>query len=232
MIFTTLNFNSFYYEQLKVMLTSLSINSPNDIANVELVDFPEKEYEILSSKFPKYKFTQNNLKLNKNNAREIMVCRRSEIIKDALKHHQVVAWFDTDLIIRKSLSNFWGMSKPNSILILYRPWNSKRTEYIFQAGIFCVNKSNNITEYICNWDKKLKQDTYWISEQKNLYLEYEQLKEKIDLIPLPKTFHDVGCSVNPCFLKDSYIWHSKQAHFKNPKFQTEYQNYLKIYNEK
>jgi len=228
MIFTTLNFNPFYYEQLKVMLTSLSINSPSDSAVIDLVDFPNDEVIELQSKFPRYKFTQSILPKDTRDTKGYMVCKRGHVINQAVLHHKKIAWFDTDLIIRKPLDKLWKSLAFDSLNILTRNENPPRTK--FQAGVFFLHVGPQIISFIQDWSSFISNHFGWYVDQEHLYKISEQ--KKINRINLNKTYNDVGCSKNPCFLNESHIWHSKQAHFQNPKFQKEYQNYLNIYNER
>lgn len=228
MIFTTLNFNLFYYEQLKVMLTSLSINSPSDSAVIDLVDFPNDEIIELQSKFPRYKFTQSSLPKDIRDIKGYMVCKRGRVINQAVLGHKKIAWFDTDLIIRKPLDSLWKSIKHDSLHILNR--KNAETESKVQAGVFFLHTGPKIKKMIKEWSNFISSNPAWFTDQEQLYLMSE--KHKINRISLDKTYNDVGCSKNPCFLDSSYIWHSKEKHFKHTKFQTEYQNYLKIYNER
>jgi hypothetical protein len=228
MIFTTLNFNSFYYEQLKVMLTSLSINSPNDSASIELIDFPNDEVIELKSKFFRYKFTESNLPKNVRDVKGYMVCRRGYVINHAVSIHPKIAWFDTDLIIRKPLDTLWESLQFDSLHILTRKENPPHTR--FQAGVFFLNSGPKIISFIQEWNSFISSHFGWYVDQEYLYKISEQ--KKINRINLNKTYNDVGCSKNACFLDESHIWHSKKHHFRNPKFQKEYQNYLNIYNER
>lgn len=230
MIITALNYNDFYYEQLKVMLTSLSINSPREYATIHLVNFPSAEIKKLKMKFLNYSFINKVVDFNQEDSIPgYMVCYRARVVYEHLLNgKEPVAWFDTDLIIRKDLSPAWEDLDGNQFKILNR--NTPDKDCKFQAGIFFVGYSQETLDLISDWEEITVKENKWFADQKNLYLMYEKHSDKVKLIKMDKKFNDVGCSKNPCFLKDSYIWHCKKKHFNRSPFREEYLYYLEKFN--
>lgn len=238
MIVTAINNNDFYFEQLRVMLWSLMVNSPEDKVFVHMIDFTEKTLEKLRRIYKNTEFVDPEVSVkNKNDIAGFMVCYRGKIIIEAMeKFKEPIAWFDTDLIIRKPLDGLWADLKENSLKIKVRrptekdkqKWESDpnyKNRFSFQAGIFCLGYSKNTLEYATEWGKEIQKKNNWYEDQLQLYLKYEKYKEKIDLIELPFSYNDVGNSEGECFLQDSHIWHCKKSHFENPIFKKEFEKH-------
>ena len=225
MIVTSLNYDSFYFEQLLVLMTSLKINSPEDRMMVYLINFPDDVIRKIKKLYP-YEFVSKTLNFKENtDVAGIMVCYRTLVLKECInKYNEPVAWFDTDVIVRGSLMEFWSDIKPNSLKIMVR--DSKKNSDKFQAGIFAVGKSEITQKYIGEWNREVQKENKWFSDQRILYLMYNKYKHKIDLINMPVKFNDVGKSDGKCFMEDSINWHCKKPHFYKEPFRSEYLNYL------
>lgn len=231
MIVTALNYNKFYFEQLLVFLTSVKLNSPGDIVSIFLVDFPEDVENKLKEVFGNFKFINRQLGLDTSNKKKVagfMVCYRSLAVKECLeKYKEPVAWFDTDIIIRKDLKHFWSDVKTNQLKILYRGPKVPK-DCRFQAGVFAIGYSDVTLEYISKWNSTIQASPRWFEDQKHLYLIYKKYSKKIELIKMSKEFNDVGSKgKKDAFDDDSTVWHCKKKHFYNDKFRKEYLNYLK-----
>ena len=226
-ITTALNYDTFFYNQMLVLLASLETNSPNDIIDVRLVDFPERKVKKLKEEFPKYYFSNVNLQVNKmDNLAGFMVCYRSAVIYDALTTHRTpVAWMDCDIIVRKELNPLWQNIESNQFKIIYRG-NDVPIKNRFQAGIFVIGFSNSTRNMIADWKDRCIKSNKWFADQKLLYNVYEKYVNKIEFIHMDRSLNDVGDSTKECFLDDSVIWHCKRSHFNNLKFQKEFKYYL------
>lgn len=230
MIVTSLNYDKFYFEQLLVLLTSLRINSPNDVVSIFLVDFPEDVENKLKKEFNSFKFINRKLNVSsKKSVAGFMVCYRSLVVKECLeKYKEPTAWFDTDIIVRKDLGSFWSDVKTNQLKILYRG-DGCREHVRFQAGVFAVGYSKDTVNYISEWNKIIQVSHRWYEDQKQLYLLYVKYSDDIQLIKMDKRFNDIGdSSKKDSFNDGSVIWHCKKLHFKNKRFRKEYLEYLKI----
>jgi hypothetical protein len=224
MIVTALNYDPFYFEQLLVMLTSLKFNSPKDIASIFLIDFPKVEIEKLNKTFVDFEFVDR--KLNISNLRDIagfMVCYRTLVVKECLERYKKpVAWFDTDIIVRKSLDIFWSDVKTNQLKIFYRG-DKVANNCKFQAGVFAVGYSEETLRYISDWNDVVQSKKRWYEDQLQLYLLYNKYSDKIQLIDMPIEFNDTRISKG----KNSTLWHCKKGHFNEKQFRKEYLKYLK-----
>lgn len=229
MIVTALNYDSFYFEQLLVLLTSISINSSNDVVSVFLVDFPKSIENKLKNVFSGFKFINRQLNVKKKkNIAGFMVCYRSLVVKECLEiYKKPVAWFDTDIIVRKNLNLFWKDVKTNQLKILYRG-DSKADKSKFQAGVFALGYSEEILHYISEWNAVIQKSRRWYEDQKQLYILYLKYAKEIELIKMSIEFNDVGdFTKDNSFNSNSTIWHCKKSHFYNERFRKEYLNYLK-----
>ena len=230
MIVTSLNYDKFYFEQLLVLLTSIRINSPNDMVSIFLVDFPKEVEHKLNIEFDKFKFINRTLNVSsKKNVAGFMVCYRSLVVKECLEiYKEPTAWFDTDIIVRNDLKLFWNGVDTDQLKILYRGDSSpKHTR--FQAGVFAVGYSEDTMKYISEWNNVIQSSHLWYEDQKQLYILYTKYSDRIKLIKMDKGFNDVGDSnKKESFSDDSTIWHCKKPHFYNKKFRKEYLKYLKM----
>lgn len=230
MITTALNYNNFYFEQLLVLLTSININSPDDIVSIFLVDFPKDIENKLKKIFNKFIFINRELNINtKKDIPGFMVCYRGLVVKECLeKYKEPVAWFDTDIIVRKNLKSFWAGTKTNQLKIYYRG-DDVPDKVKFQAGIFAVGYSDETMKFISEWSDIIQSDMYWYADQKQLYLVYNKYSDNIKLIKMSRIFNDIGDSTRTdVFDNNSVIWHCKKSHFYHERFRKEYLKYLKF----
>ena len=223
MIVTALNYNPFYFEQLLVMLTSLKLNSSKDVASIFLIDFPEVEIKKLRKVFVGFEFVGRQL--NINNLKDVagfMVCYRTLVVKECLElYKKPIAWFDTDIIVRKPLDIFWSDVKTNQLKVFYR--GDKVVDNCkFQAGVFAVGYSKETLDYISDWNTMVQSKKCWYEDQLQLYLLYVKHSDKIQLIKMPIEFNDTRVSKG----EDSTLWHCKKGHFNEKQFRKEYLNYL------
>ena len=232
MIVSCCNFNEYYFRQLKVMLYSLSVNSPNDRAKVFLVDFPNGEVDKLKSYFGNYIFVNRNLGVtNTDDAADFMVSYRSIVVLETFdEYKETIAWFDNDLIIRKPLDDFWKDITPNSLKVLVRETDD--VTCIFQCGVFAVGYSEATRRYLVDYNDAVQKERKWIGEQRELYLQFKKHENDINLVPMNITYNDVGDRKKKCFNAESHIWHSKSKHFTKKKFRKAFNWCYKQYEKK
>ena len=226
MIITALNCDEFYYEQLLVLLTSIRTNSPDDDVSIFLVNFPSEVEKNLTEIFDGFMFENRKLDVGDNIA-GFMVCYRSLVIKECLeKYKKPVAWFDTDVIVRKDLEAFWEGVSTNQLKISYRG-DDVAPKIRFQAGVFAVGYSEATIKFISEWNSIVQSKHEWYADQLHLYLTYMKYSDSIELIKMPRIFNDIGDSTrDDVFDAGSTIWHCKKSHFYHERFRKEHLKYF------
>lgn len=225
MIVTIATPDKFYYNQLLVMLTSLYKHNPEVSTTVVLVDFPSDKESFLSDKFPLCKFI--NKKVNQVDNRGISLIRERIVnMHNTLSCCcESATWIDIDVVIRGNISGLTEVG-PRQLKILYRKNNPEKV--LFNAGIFSIGCSLESMDFLYRWKTRLERNMKWGMGQLELWRTYQEFKEMIELVELDSKYNDLGGSDRPnAFADDSIIWHCKKAHFDNPKFQKEFQYYLK-----
>lgn len=224
MIVTALNYNEFYFKQLLGFLVSLRINSSKYAVNVNMVNFPEDIIEKLKSAFNYYVFENENINLENRDTAGFMVCYSSKVFLNALhKYKEPIAWFDTDVIIRDNLNEFWSNINANTLFVTCRETNRKNLK--FQMGVFAVDYSSSIIDLIEDWNKNVQRRQTWYADQEEFYNSWLKYKNEVELVCMDDKFNDVGGKDNS-FSNDSVIWHSKKSHFYEPKFYDEFLSYF------
>jgi len=230
MIITNATADEFYFNQLLAFLTSMKVNSPNHIMNVFLANYPKDKEEQLKGMFPNYVF--ENRKLDMVDERGIsLILFRIMLIRECFERYEgPVAWIDTDVIVRGNLDPFLSV-EPVQLKILFRG-DDVPEKVRFNAGIFRIGYSYGTYKMVCDWEEGLRNNMVWGMGQLELYKAFKKNEDLIDLVMMPEAFNDLGDSTNDdSFAPDSLMWHSKKYHFNNPKFQKEFQMYLKMAKE-
>lgn len=226
MIITNSSPDTFYYNQLLAFLASVRINSPDDIVHVFLADYPEDKVEALSVKFPSYKFDNRHIKRIDSRGFSFIQFRVALIKECFERYDEPVAWMDTDIIVRGSLEEFLKV-KGYQLKILYRG-DDVPDKVKINAGIFNVGCSLNTHAFINEWQRRVEVNAKWGMGQLELWRSYKIHEDNIELIKMSEKFNDLGGVDRPnAFADDSVIWHCKKSHFNHPKFQKEFQYYLK-----
>ena len=226
MIITNASSDDFYFNQLLVLLTSLKINSSKHIIHVFLANCPKNKEKMLKKRFKNFVF--ENRKLEMIDERGFSFIQfRAQLIKECFeKYKEPVAWIDTDVIIRKDLSEFLKI-KSKQLKILYRGDNVPEKVKI-NAGIFNIGCSEETYNFICDWYERIKINDKWGMGQLEFWRVYKKYKNKIELIKINNKFNDLGGLDRPnAFNNDSVMWHCKKYHFNNKRFQKEFKYYLK-----
>lgn len=227
MIITISSADEFFLNQLLAFLSSLKENSPNHSITVFMTNCPDNIYWKLKAVFPKFQFEKRILeKVGKGGIEFILL--RISLINKIFKHRkESVSWIDTDVIIRKDLTEFLDV-RPNQLKILYRG-DKKPDKVKFNAGIFSIGHSKETHKLIQDWYDSLINNAIWGMGQLELWKTYSKNRKYVELVKMSERFNDLGGNDRPnAFDKDSVMWHCKKAHFNNPKFQKEFQHYLSI----
>ncbi len=227
MIITISTPDKFYFEQLLAFLASLRTNSPTHKAFIYLVDYPEELEDRLSQSFSMYAFIP--ISVDKLDDRGIsLILRRIFLIREFFEQYNMsVSWVDTDVVVRGDLTGLTEVNS-NQLKILFRGDN-KPEKVRFNAGVFSIGRSDETYSFICDWYCRLRKNAVWGMGQLEMYKAYQKHKGGIELVEMEERFNDLGGSDRPnAFDDESIIWHCKYAHFNNPKFQKEYQHYLKL----
>ena len=226
MITTIATGDSFYFNQLLVMLTSIKINSPGHRVDACLIDCSKAQVDRLIKSFPEFNFENRKIKRIDKRGISFILLRIKLIQEHFEKYKEQVAWIDTDVIVRKPLGSFLDI-KPEQLKILFR--GKKAPEKVrFNAGVLNFGCSDETKALVDTWYNLLSKNMVWGMGQLELYRAYKKHEERVELIELPEAFNDLGDSTNNnSFNTTSAIWHCKKHHFNNPKFQKEFKYYLK-----
>lgn len=226
MVVTNASADKLYYSQLLAMLTSLSINSPETKACVFLADYPEDKVKFLKRRFPNYIFESRSLKRIDSRGFSFIQFRADNLIECLEKYNKPVAWVDTDVIIRSGLEEFIDVT-PKQLKILYR--GDHTTDKVkFNAGVFSIGCSEETKFFLADWKERITKNAKWGMGQLELWRAYQDNKSSIELYKMSNTYNDLGGEDRPdAFADTSVIWHSKKGHFFHPKFQGEFQHYLR-----
>lgn len=220
MIVSAINNNKLYQKQLLAFLASLQKNAPSERVRVFLVNCDASYKAKVKRANSNVQVVHRKLKFGTSSKaiRGKMVCFRASALLSTLKScKEPVAWFDTDILVRHSLAEFWQDVHAKAIKIMYRPEGNDRTH--FQAGVFALGNSPEIVAMVRAWKRKIEALNRWYADQQWLY-KITKAHDKVQHIDLPQRFNDWT------FQPDSTIWHSKGAYFEDETFQREYQLYL------
>jgi len=133
---------------------------------------------------------------------------------------QQVLSIDTDVIIRDNLSGIWAGVRPSSIKV----WDKgpkKKDRVRYQAGVMVYGNSDVTRKYYTEVIRRIGDVRDLIAAQAALFWAYETFESEMTRIDMPEKYND------SFFLKKSKIWHCKNGHFNDVKYQKEYQYYLK-----
>jgi len=226
MIITNSTADSPYFEQMLAFLQSLKINSPNDTIEVSLVNYPKDKEERLSKAFCNFTFKNRDMIMPKDK-RFSLIILRAQLIKECMEKHKTsMAWIDTDVLVRKDLSEFLKV-KPNQLKMLYRgvPANPGPDDSPINAGIFNIGYSEATYSFICDWLKGCIGNHKWGQGQMELWKSYKKYSDGIEFVKMDDKFNDLG-GRGP-FDTNSVMWHCKQNHFNDLDFRAEFDVYLR-----
>lgn len=218
MIITATNYTPGRFDQLKVLLRSLAVNCPSEEVRVHLVGF--NEIPSLERVNPLCTAILDPIDVKEiENLRGFMSCYRSGALSGALKEGKgPLLWLDTDIIVRKRLDHFWKDVSDNSFKIQWRDRDIVRTK--FQTGVYALGNSSATSQMMEEFDTEVQKNTVWYADQAVLYTTYIKYKETVQHVQLGREFNDWY------FDPSSTIWHCKNNHFKEEKFQVEFKRYL------
>jgi hypothetical protein len=221
-IVTGIDNNPHYMEGLLVFLQSMKINAPKELVYVCLTNVDDA-------------YAGRVLSLGNVKIERICTEEKSSYVRNYIRHsimlklmpqYDVVAWIDNDAIVRSSLDSFWDDVCNDSLKIWYRrmyhdlPKKRDKPECFFQGGVYILGSGEHSEMYLNSIIIGLDKKVDWFEPQRLMYLCYKQI---------PKLKHvDLSEAYNDCkFLDDSIIWHCKQSHFSDKKYQKEYKKYIK-----
>jgi len=229
-IITNSTQDKFYFEQLLAFLASIKVNSPKHKVTVFLANYDLDKVQKLRRGFPWCVFEDRKLTMVKDK-RFSLIIFRSGLIKECFdKYKEPVAWIDTDVLVRNDLSEFLDVG-PNQLKILKRQTPKEKNQYDapINAGIFNIGYSEHTYKIINKWHKGNLATPKWGQGQIELWKAYNKYSKRVELVSLPLKFNDLGDRNNQnMFADNSVMWHCKSNHFDNPKYQSEYQLYLKF----
>lgn len=229
MIITNSTTDPFYLDQLLAFLSSIRKNSPNIKMLINLVNTNNEIYDRLKTVFPEFIFEQSTIDMIDERGFSLIILRAS-MIKDCFdKYKESISWIDTDTLIRGSLFEFTKVDS-NELKILVRDNNPNILhDAPINAGVFSIGCSKPTKDFASDWYEDCIANPKWGYGQIALWDAYSKRKDEVKLIGLSKSYNDMGGSDKlDAFSENSIIWHCKKKHFNNPKFQKEFQKYLKI----
>jgi len=213
LILTGINNKPLYQDHLKVFLMSMRMNSLGEKVIVRLTDCSDEYAEDIKKI---YLVKVQRAKSNGHKFEQLYA--RFYMFRDAMKDFSniSVAWIDPDTIIRNEL-DFWGGTTGSTIKVWYRP--GKEDKYKYQTGVFILGNVATTQSYVKTILKEVANKGDWLYTQ---HMTYEFARKfYLSHIPLDEKYNDSR------FKKDSVIWHCKTSHFKDARYQKEYQYYLK-----
>jgi hypothetical protein len=230
MIITNSTPDEFYFEQLLAFITSLKINSPEHTIRVFLANYPDSLWEKLQTSFDNCIFESWELEQIPGDKRDFaLIMFRVAMLRDCLESYgESVAWIDTDVLVRKNLSEFLEVGS-KQLKILVRQTNyANQFDAAVNAGIFNLGCSPETYDFVDDWYKGCEANPVWGQGQVAMWSAYKKHSKNVELVPMHLKFNDLGDRNNPnMFADDSVMWHCKANHFDNEKFQSEFQYYLK-----
>ena len=220
-IITCVSDNPKYLKQVYGLLKSVAKHSPEQFVDLYLLNC-SKDVDAIYSFSPKISIFHVDV-VNTGNMRCFAASYRSVLVLDSLKKYECpVAWFDSDIIVRKDLSVFWEGFEPNTFKVSLRKSDRK---YDLYSGLFGVGYSDATLDFIKDYKHRLYGGNRWKnwgSDQTQLYKSYLNHKKIIIFVDIPKQIHDVGCR-----LDDSCMWHPKMKRINKEPFKTEFDEYAK-----
>ena len=191
-----------------------------------MIDYPKKVLNSFRERYQQHSFLE--IEVKKIDHRGIaLILLRIELVRNILSlTDNPVTWIDTDVIIRGDISYLLEIDR-KQLKIFFR--GEDRPEKVrVNAGVFSLGNSDITLDFVLDWYKGLLSNPVWGQGQLFMYRSYKKYEKDIEMVKLSKSFNDLGDTDNPdCFLDDSVIWHCKKGHFYNPKFQKEFQYYLR-----
>jgi hypothetical protein len=123
---------------------------------------------------------------------------------------------DNDIIVRHNIGRIFSRVKANTIKV----WTKmKRKDHgKFQGGVYVLGNGETTKRYLRGIIRGLAGRGGWLLPQLLMYRLF--LKYKLNFVKLSHRYND------SFFRKDSLIWHCKQSHFKEKRYQKEYKRYL------
>lgn len=229
MIITNSTTDSFYLDQLLTFLLSMRENSSDSKMLINLVNTNNEIYDKLKSTFPEFIFEQCAINMVDTRGFSLIILR-AKMLKDCFsKYKESISWIDTDTLIRGDLSEFIKVNS-NELKILVRDHDPNILYSApINAGVFSIGYSETTKDFASDWYEDCVSNPKWGYGQVALWKAYSKRKDEIKLTELSKHYNDMGGSDKlDAFSENSIIWHCKKKHFNNPKFQKEFQKYLKI----
>lgn len=227
MIITNSTPDEFYFKQLLAFITSMKVNSPDHMVRVFLANYPDELVENLEDSFDNCVFENRDLQMIDKRGFSLIMFR-VVLLKECFEQYgESVAWIDTDVLVRSDLSEFVEV-KSNQLKIYVRKTGyTNRFDAAINAGIFNLGCSEATHKFVCDWYAGCEANPVWGQGQIAMWQAYQKHSDDVELVPMLLKFNDLGDRNNPnMFADDSVMWHCKANHFKNEKFQGEFQEYL------
>jgi len=212
-IVTAIDNNPHYMEGLKVFLASFAVNAPGEQIRVYLMNCTPKYQKEIMKIYPVQALL---IRTSETSAYRRSYIRHEKILELFNEGYDTVAWIDNDAIVRKPLDGFWDGVGPGVIKVTYRSGKSFRNK--FQAGIHILGESDKVRKYLENIITCLEDANDWKLPQALMYVLAGTLKH----VDMEEKYNDSR------FKNDSVIWHCKNTHFDEPRYQKEYRKYCEI----
>jgi hypothetical protein len=211
-ILTAVDDNPHYMEGVRVFLYSLWKNSPEQKIVVCAMNW--KDCSVIKKINPNATVVAE--KTDEKNPHVRNYRRHSLILEWFARGYDKIAWLDNDIIVRHNIGRIFSRVKANTIKV----WTKmKRKDHgKFQGGVYVLGNGETTKRYLRGIIRGLAGRGGWLLPQLLMYRLF--LKYKLNFVKLSHRYND------SFFRKDSLIWHCKQSHFKEKRYQKEYKRYL------
>ena len=161
--------NISYYDYLITFIKSCAINCRKEPLIVYLIN--TEECEDLKKLHPRLEIKYVKTRKEGDSLKNFAVCYCTKGFKELIKDNKYVAYFDSDIIIRKpvpELFMFPDKGKP-VLTVMSRP-HQEHAKGKFQAGVILMNKGKKSNYFMEMWDfytwKALELSDTWFHDQR------------------------------------------------------------------
>ena len=231
---TTTTCDNNYLDVMKVFLYSLNLNSKDkELIRADLINGDDEIYSRLHRLYENLEIKHIEMPrgldwYDRKNMLQLMYTRIPRMWETLNEGWDQVMTIDSDIIVRKPFDSIWD-GVESSMIKIWDRGPKKQPFTRVQAGVHIFGVSKDILEYYHAFMDDIGEDWEFEYGQAAIYTVYLKFQDRIKLLQMPKHFNDSK------FKSGSTIWHAKHGHFREPRFQNEWQKYLadanRIYND-
>lgn len=227
---TTTTCDNNYLDVMKVFLYTLNLHTQNkELVRADLINGNDDIYERFHRLYGNLEINHVEMPKGLNwydhkNMLLLMYARIPRMWETLNEDWEQVMTIDSDVIIRKPFDSIWDDVEPSTIKI----WDRGPKKQPFtrvQAGVHIFGNSPEIKDYYQAFMKDIGAEWEFEYGQAAIYAIYLKFRNKIRIVQMSQKYNDSK------FKDKSIIWHAKHGHFKEKKFQKEFQECLKEANK-